>query len=135
MKKIFLNNKLIAAAFFTVFSLAMNSSAKAMDGKEVPASLNYVGQIENHQLFQLSVAGDASNDDFTIFIKDEYGNQIYRENIKSASFTKRFVFNADELSNSYLHFEVYSKKAKKSIIYAIDNSIKRVDEVTITEIK
>lgn len=135
MKKIFRNNKLIAAAFFTVFSLAMNPSAKAMGGQEVPASLNYVGQIKNHQMFQLSVAGDASNDDFTIFIKDEYGNQIYRENIKSASFTKRFVFNADELSNSHLHFEVYSKKAKKSIIYAIDNSIKRVDEVTITEIK
>ena len=135
MKKIFRNNRLIAAAFLTVFSLSAAPSAMAMGNKDVPASLNYIGHIEKHQIFQLSVAGDVSNDEFTIFIKDEYGNQIYRENIKSTSFTKRFLFDAEELSSSPLHFEIYSKKNKKSIVYSINSNIDAVEKVVIKEIQ
>jgi hypothetical protein len=135
MKKIFRNNRLIAAAFLTVFSLSAASPAMAMDNKDVPASLNYVGQMEKHQIFQLSVAGDVNNDEFTIYIKDEYGNQVYREIIKSSSFTKRFLFDAEELSNSPLHFEIYSKKAKKSIVYSINSNIDQVEKIAVTQIQ
>jgi hypothetical protein len=135
MKKIFRNNRLIAAAFLTVFSLSAAAPAMAMDNKDVPASLNYVGHIEKHQIFQLSVAGDLSNDEFTIFIKDEHGTQVYRETIKSTSFTKRFLFDAEELSSAPLHFEIFSKKTKKSIVYSINSTFDRIENITVKQIQ
>ncbi len=135
MKKIFSNNRLIAIALITVFSLASVPAALANGSKEVPAELNYIGHIKDHQLFQLNVASDVLNDEFTIFIKDEYGNLVYSENIKSVSFTKRFLFDAEELSSTSLHFEVYSRKTKKSVVYALNSSVYQVKNVMIKKIK
>ena len=135
MKKIISNNRIIAIALITVFSLATVPAALANGSKEVPAELSYVGQIKSHQLFQLSVAGDALNDEFLILIKDDFGNLVYKENIKSASFTKRFLFDAEELSSYPLHFEVFSKKTKKSVVYAINSNISQVESVVIKELK
>ena len=83
----------------------------------------------------MSVAGDALNDEFQILIKDDFGNLVYKENIKSASFTKRFLFDAEELSNYPLHFEVFSRKTKKSVVYAINSSTHQVENVMIKELK
>jgi len=135
MKKIIRNNRIIAIALITVFSLATVPAALANGSKEVPAELSYVGQIKSHQLFQLSVAGDELNDEFLILIKDDFGNLVYKENIKSASFTKRFLFDAEELSSYPLHFEVFSRKTKKSVVYAINSSISQVENVVIKELK
>ena len=135
MKTIFKNNRLIAIALITVFSLATVPAALANGSKEVPAELSYVGQIKNHQLFQLSVAGSDLNDEFTILIKDDFGNLVYKENIKSVSFSKRFLFDAEELSNNPLHFEVFSRKTKKSVVYSINSSVHQVENVLIKELK
>jgi len=135
MKQITSNNRIIAIALITVFSLATVPAALANGSKEVPAELSYVGHINNHQLFQLSVAGTELNDEFLILIKDDYGNMVYKENIKSVSFSKRFLFDAEELSIYPLHFEVYSKKTKKSVVYAINSSISQVENVVVKELK
>ena len=135
MKKIFRNNRLIAVAFLTVFSFSLTVPAKAMDGKDVPVSFSYVGHFDKHQIFQLNVTGDVNNDEFTISIKDEFGTQVYRENIRSVSFTKRFLFDAEELSNSPLHFEIYSKKTKKTFVYAINSSFNQVEKIAVKQIQ
>ena len=137
MKQIFRNNRLIAIALMTVFSVAAAQPVFAEGGKdkETVAQLNYVGTINSHQLFQLNVTGDETNNEFTILIKDEFGNQIYKENIKSARFTKRFLFDAEELNNSALHFEILSKKTKKSVVYEISSSVSMVKNIAVTEVK
>jgi len=48
MKKIISNNRIIAIALITVFSLATVPAALANGSKEVPAELSYVGQIKRH---------------------------------------------------------------------------------------
>jgi len=137
MKQIFRNNRLIAIALMTVFSVAAAQPVFANGGKdkETVTRLNYVGTINSHQIFQLNVTGDETNNEFTILIKDEFGNEIYKENIKSENFTKRFLFDAEELSNSSLHFEVLSKKTKKSVVYEISSTLSMVKNVAVTEVK
>lgn len=135
MKKIFSNNRLIAIAFLTVFSLATAPAVFANGGKEVPVELKYVGNIKNQHIFQLNVAGSAEQDEFAITIRDEYGNQVYRENIKAENFTKKFLFNTDELNEASVQFEVFSKKTKKSVVYAINSNTRRIEEVVVSELK
>lgn len=135
MKKIISNNRLIAIALLTVFSLATAPAAFANGGKEIPVELKYMGNIKNQHIFQLNVNGSAEQDEFTITIRDEYGNQVYRENIKAESFTKKFLFNTDELSEASLQFEVFSKKTKKSVVYAINSNTRQIEEVVVSELK
>jgi hypothetical protein len=135
MKQIFRNNRLIAIALMTVFSLAAAPVLANGGGKETAAQLNYVGTINNHQMFQLNVAGDELNNEFTILIKDEFGNQVYKEYIKSENFSKRFLFDTDELGSSSLHFEVVSRKTKKSVVYEISSSVSLVKNISVSEVK
>jgi hypothetical protein len=135
MKQIFRNNRLIAIALLTVFSLATAPVFANGGGKETATQLNYVGTINNHQMFQLNVTGDEVNNEFTILIKDEFGNQIYKENIKSENFTKKFLFDSEELNSASLHFEVLNKKTKKSVVYEISSTVSLVKNIAVTEVK
>ena len=122
MKKIFSNNRLIAIAFFTVFSVVTAPVALASSdssNRSMPVELKLIGSINNQLLFQLSFAGNAEPDEFTIVIRDEDGNSLYRENIKGESFTKKFLLNKDEVGNGKLRFEITSKKYSKTVVYEV----------------
>jgi hypothetical protein len=135
MKQIFRNIRLTALALFTAISLNITPVFANTGGKESSTQLNYVGTINNHQMFQLNVSGDEISNEFTILIKDEAGNQIYKENIKSESFTKKFLFDAEELGSGLLHFEVVNKKTKKSVVYEISTTVSMVKNVSVSEVK
>ena len=137
MKKIFKNSRLIAIAFFTVFTGAAASPAMANNGKDLPVELKFVGSINNQTIFQLNISGtdlDMQND-YTLFIRDEYGNNVYRENIKGENFTKKFLLNTDEIGDDTLQFEIMSKKSKKSVVYEVNRNTRSVEEVVINEVK
>lgn len=137
MKKIFSNNRLIAIAFFTVFSVAAAPFAMAADSinnRVMPVELKLVGSMNNHPIFQLSYAGNAGQDEFTIVIRDENGNSLYRENIKGESFTKKFLLNRDEIGDGTLRFEIYSKKLSKTIVYEVNRSTREVEDVVINKL-
>jgi hypothetical protein len=121
MKKIFINKKLIIVAFFTVFSIGSVTSAIANDGTNpLPVELKFIGNIKNQPLFQLSFAGNAEENDFTITIRDEEGNALYSENIKGENFYKKFLLNSEETGSDTLRFEVISKKSGKSVVFEIN---------------
>jgi hypothetical protein len=117
MKKIIFNNRIIALAFFTVFSVA-STTVFATDGNKVlPVELKYTGHVNNQPLYKLIVTGNTEHDEFTIIIRDENRNTVYRENIKGESSTKSFLLNTEEMGDDTLHFEIISKKTKKSVTY------------------
>ncbi len=138
MKKIFSNNRLIAIAFFTVFSVAAAPFAMAADSinnrRVMPVELKLVGNINNQPIFQLSYAGNAEQDEFTIVIRDEDGNSLYRENIKGESFTKKFLLNRDAIGDGALRFEIYSKKLSKTVVYEINQSTREVQDLVINKL-
>jgi hypothetical protein len=136
MKKIIKNNRLIALAFFTVFSVAMSPTVMAGGTNPVvPAELKFAGLIQNQPLFQLNVAGNALQDEFTIIITDEDGSTLYKENIKGQNFTKKFLLNTDELGDNIVRFEVFCNKTKKSVMYEVNRNSRFVQDVAITEMK
>ncbi|MEO5948723.1 MAG: hypothetical protein ABIP79_18045 [Chitinophagaceae bacterium] len=136
MKKILSNNRLIAIAFLTVFSLGVVSPASATEKSlVVPVALNYKGQINNQPIFELSFNGSSLQDNFTILIFDEYGNELYRENIKGEIFTKKFALNTDELGDNNIRFEIFCNKTKKSVTYEINRNTRVVHDIAVVEIK
>ncbi|MBK7562752.1 MAG: hypothetical protein IPI68_14955 [Chitinophagaceae bacterium] len=79
----------------------------------VPVEMKFAGLLNNQPMFQLSFYGNAQQDEFTISIRDENGNSLYRENIKGENFTKKFLLNTDEIGDDTLLFEILSKKPVK----------------------
>jgi hypothetical protein len=134
MKKIFNNSRLIAIAFFTVFTSAAAPAAHANYSKELPVELKYAGNIKNQAIFQLIVSGNTPNNDYTIIIRDPSGIPFYRENIKADNFTKKFLFDTDELGADTLVFEIYSRKANQSVKYNINRQTRFVEEVVVNAI-
>jgi hypothetical protein len=136
MKKIFSHNRLIALAFFTVFSLGMSSAVQAnVKNHGVPVELKCTGIIENQLIFQLVFTGDKKQNEFTVYIRDEYGNSLYRENIKGENFSKKFLFYTDEIENNTLTFEIMSNKTRKSVIYQVTRNSRFVQDIAIIEQK
>lgn len=137
MKKIFSNNRLIAIAFLTVFSVSVSAAAPGPNNKAgVPVELKFVGHIKNHPVFQLNFRGNPAQDEFTIIINDEYGNSLFWENIKGENFSKKFLLNMDEIGeNMVFRFEIFCKKTKQSVKYEVNSTTRFVQEMAITEVK
>ena len=133
MKKIFSNNRLIAIAFFTVFSVSL-VPAKAMTVPEpVPVTLKFIGTINNQPLFQLSFIGTPEQDHFTIQVRDEYGNPLYRENIIGRTFSKKFLLNTDEIGDDPIRFEITCQKTKQSVFYEVNPATRIVQQWVVAE--
>lgn len=121
MKKIFNNNRLIAIAFFTVFSLATSPGVMANDkNPSVPVEMKFAGLMNNQPMFQLSFYGNAQQNEFTISITDEFGISLYRENIKGENFIKKFLLNTDEIGDDTLIFTILSKRTGKTTMYRVN---------------
>ena len=134
MKKIFRNNRLIAVAFFTTFSVGSAQVVLANEnGHTIPVELKFTGLIKNQPLFQLRFAGNAGHDEFTIVIRDEDSNILYRENIKAENFTKSFLLNTDEIGEDILQFEISSKKSNTSVVYEVNRHTRFVEELVLAD--
>ncbi len=136
MKKIFLNNRLIAIAFITLFSIGTVTSVMASNYDfEVPVVLKYIGHVKNQPMFELKFYGNAEQNSFTIFVKDEYGNVLYRENIKGETFSKKFTFIEEELGDIRLNFEVFCNNTKKSAYFEVNRNDQIVKDYSVAIIK
>ena len=135
MKRIVRNNRILVIAFFTVFSVA-SITGMANDGSKVlPVELKYAGHVNNQPLYKLIVKGNTEHDEFTIIIKDDNRNTLYLENIKGESFSKSFLLNTEEMGDDTLHFEIISKKTKKSVAYEINRNTHLEEEMVISAMK
>jgi len=136
MNKIFRNNRLIAIAFFTAFSVAATPAAIANNNHdEIPVELKFIGIINDQQIFKLNFSGNNEENNFIINLKDESGNILYKENIKGEHFSKKFLFNNDEIAGELVRLEVISKMTNKIAVFEIKGQTRYVDEIVINKIK
>jgi hypothetical protein len=121
MEKIFSNKRLLVIAFFTVFSTAAAPAALTSNNHHtVPVELKFIRWINDQPLFQFNFSANAEPDVFTIIIKDEFRNELYRENITGENFTKAFLLNTEEVGDDDLQFEIVSKKTNSSTLFTIN---------------
>ena len=136
MENIFRNKRLIMIAFFTAFSVASVPAAMANEGKNpIPVEMKFMGYIKNHLLFKLNFVATAENNEFTILIRDNQNNLLYRDNIKGEIFSKSFLLNTEEIGDDSLQFEIINKKTKESVIYEVNRNSGVKEEMTISELK
>lgn len=136
MKKVFSNNRLIALAFFTVFSMGAAPLVQANETNPIlPVELKFVGKVMQHAVFQLNFFGNLDENEIRISILDEYGNYIFSENIKGEVFSQRFLFNPEEIAESPVRFEIISRKSRKKVVFEVSRNMHFVDEMTITTLK
>lgn len=133
MKRVFMNNRLIAIVLLTVFSLAATSAVQAKEvNPELPAELKYVGIVKEHALFELTYFGDKVEDEIKITIIDAYGNSLFSENIRGTVFSKRFLLNKDEIFENPFQIVVSSRKSKETKVFKINRNVHTVEEMVIT---
>jgi hypothetical protein len=119
MEKIFLNKRIVVIAFFTVFSTAV-MPAKAHESDSVPVELKFLRWVKDQPIFQFDFTSNVQNDEFTITVRDEFNNILYKENIKAEFFTKSFLLNTGEVGDDTLYFDIRSKKSNQSKVYPVN---------------
>ncbi|MFM6924319.1 MAG: hypothetical protein ACKOU7_02380 [Ferruginibacter sp.] len=126
---------IIAIAIFSMLSFTSVFANKTPDSaSSLPVELNYMGVVKNQPLFQLNFSGSEEESEFNITIVDENGYVFYNENVKGGKFTKQFLFNAEDLSASKIHFEITGKKSGKTVVYNINRKTKVIEEINITKL-
>jgi len=119
MEKIFLNKRIVIIAFFTVFSTGV-MPVKAQENVPLPVELKFIRWVKDQPIFQFNFSGNEQNDEFTITVRDEFNNILYKENIKAEFFTKSFLLNTDQVADDTLYFEIRSKKSNHSKVYPVN---------------
>lgn len=133
MKRIIRNKRILVIAFLTLFTASM--TAAASENPALPVEFKYTGKLNNQPLFLLNVTGNETHNNYVINIRDSYGNVLYWENIKAESFSKKFLFNTNEIGNEKLFFEVTSRNTKQSVTYEINRHFETTEELSVKEVK
>lgn len=130
-----INTRLLAIALVAMFSVAATAPALAADdNKVIPVELKFVGNIKNQPLFHMTFNGTEESE-YTISVRDEYGNVLYKEKVKGGTFTKKFMLNTEELGDAELKFEVVSKSYEKPVVFEINRFTNYVQDVVINKTK
>ncbi len=136
MKTIIRRSHFIAIAFITLFfSNPMQAITPDSSTTGSRIELKVIGTYNDQSIFQLKVTGNRTQDIFSVIIRDIYGNNIYQEIIRAGNFSKKFLFNSEELGDETLQMEVYNRQTKQSVIYQIKRSYEVVRDEVISQVR
>ena len=131
MKNTMINTRVLAIILAVTFSLAATLTVSAKDEPVNPVELKYIGHIDNKPVFQLSFVNDA-NAEFVVVVRDNYNNVLYRDFIKGAKATKKFILNTEELGDIPVSFEISGKNIEKPVVYEVNNTSRLVQDVVVS---
>jgi len=119
-------------ALFTAFTfLAVAVSAGEGNGGGPSADLKYVGVLKNNPVFQLDL-NSSEVKDYTIAIKDVFGNVLYKESVTAKNFTRKFQLDTNEIDDEVLTVEVRAGKNGKPEVFTINRNTRVIEEPVIT---
>jgi hypothetical protein len=127
---------IIAAALFIVFTGAFAPAASATDSIRVTpgVQLKFIGEANDKVVFEMNLVS-AEAEVFTISIRDENGNLLYKEQVSGTNITRKFKMESDELEQGSLQVEVKTKNESKAQVFAINKNTRYVQETVITKVK
>jgi hypothetical protein len=127
--------RLFAIALIAMFTTVFVSPAMANDDKKaIPVELKFVGTMKEKPLFHLIFNGTEEKE-YTITVRDVYGNVFYKETVKGTSFMKKFLINTDEFDETELKFEVSSKSYDKAVVFEVNNHSQYVENIVVNKVK
>ncbi len=130
-----INNRYTAVAVALLFNLGLAFPALAIDDKnKAGVQLQFIGNIKNQPVFQLSFNGTVA-EEFSVSVLDNENTLLYKDVVKGESITKKFLLNTEELGNADIRFEITNKKTNKTTTYEINRNTRYVQDLVVTKIK
>jgi hypothetical protein len=127
--------RVFAIALAAILTTAFAAPAIANDeNKVIPVELKFIGNLKDQPLFHLEF-NSPDEEEYTIVIRDEFGNTFYRQSVKGKSFIKKFLLNVEELSDETLKFEVSAKGYDKPVVFEVNNQSRFVKEMVVNKVK
>jgi hypothetical protein len=125
-----------AIAFFTVlnFTAFVPVAGATEDPKASGVELKFLGNFRSKPVFELQFNSPAVAGDYLINIRDQFGNSLYREVMKSKILSKKFMLNTDEIEDDFLRFEVTNRKDNSTVVYEINRNSHVVEDVLISKL-
>jgi hypothetical protein len=120
-------------ALFLAFSFFANVVlANEGNGDKPAAELKYVGNVKNQAVFQLDLSSP-NEEYFYISIKDQSGDVLYNEKVKTKAFSRRFVLDNDYLNEAVVRIEVRNGNAKREV-FTINRNTRFYEETNISKL-
>ena len=127
--------RLIVMSILTLFMAVVVSPSMANAQQQgMPVELKFVGNLKDQPLFHL-VFDSPEETDYTITVRDAFGNVYYRENVKGSRFVKKFLIKSEDLDEGELQFEVSSKGYSKPVVFEVNNHMQYVQNVVVNKVK
>ena len=117
----------VAFSFIATVALANNGN-----GDTPAVQLKYLGNINNQPVFQLDLNG-SKEQNFSIAIKDQFGEILYSERVKAKTFTRNFRLDTDNLDDAVLKVEV-KDGSKNPQVFTINRNSRFVEETSISKL-
>ena len=134
MKNVLINTRIFAIALAATFAVAFTTPALAIDDKKtIPVELKYIGNIKNQPVFQLNFT-NAEESQYTIVVRDENNNVLYRDNVKGSNITKKFLINLEEVGDVNIRFEITGKKTEKTVVYEVNKKSQVIEDLVVNKI-
>ena len=126
-----LNNKFFAVALMAIMSFSFTSTVMAADGPAPTAvNLKFIGKMEERPVFQLNLANQS---DYTVVVKGAYGDVLYKDNLAGEIGYKKFLLNTEAIDDTFLRFEVTSRKTNETSVFEINLNAKDADKMVVTK--
>ena len=123
----------VTIALFMAFSF-IATAVSANDGaKDTPGTeLKYLGIINDQPIFQLNLNSD-KEEYFVISVKDQFGETLYSEKVKTKTFTRNFRLDTDNLEDAIIRVEVKSGNNKPEV-FTINRNTRFYEETSINKL-
>jgi hypothetical protein len=125
------NIRIVALALVALLTIASPVLANAGENPQ-PVELKYLGQYKNQPVFELSFT---SGEEFTVIIRDDQDNVVYKDFIKAGTTSKKYLLNTEELGDIPMNFEITGKKSDKTVVYKVNKNTRLVEDVVVNKIK
>lgn len=116
------------ALIFSIFAAAPAIAGDKV--KEAAAEIRYLGNYNGNTVFQINY-DNADGEEFTITLKDEYGNILFFDASKEKKYGKKVQFEGVQLEELKLTMTVRSKKSAQSQNFRISKTTRTVEEVAV----
>lgn len=134
MKTVFSNTRIAAVALVLSLTLVFTSAANANETNPSGLELKFIGNLKNQPVFHLSYNGTVENE-YTIVVRDEFNNVLYKDHVKGTNISKKFMLNTEELGDVDVTFEITDKKAGKPVVYSVSKNSRTIQDVVVNKIK
>jgi hypothetical protein len=123
----------VTVALFAAFSFISTAALANDEKKDSPVvEFKYVGLVQNQPLFQLDL-NSLNETDFYVSIKDQRGEVLYSERIKTKKFTRNFRLNTESLDDAVLKVEVRSGNNKPEV-FTINRNTRYFEETSVSKL-